>query len=99
YRDVVGADAALAFAGERLLRIGAVVAMILVLWLMGLRRRDMYLAVGDLRATAEAMRIPRTPEPWTKLGRNYAIISVGLLLVFLVPAFQPSIQALTIGVI
>ena len=99
YQDAVGNDANLAFLGERLLRIGAVVVMIAVLLAMGLRRHEFYLAVGDIRATAEPMRIPRHPEPWTKLGRNYAIISVGLLLVFLIPALQPSLAELSIGLV
>jgi hypothetical protein len=99
FLDTFGGDSNLAFFGERLLRIGAVLVMLGVLLGMGLRRRDFYLTVGDIRATAEAMRIPAKPEPWTRLGRNYAVISVGLLLVFLVPAFQPSLAGLSIGLI
>jgi hypothetical protein len=93
YRDVVGDDPNLAFFGERLMRIGAVLVMFVVLLLMGFRRRDLYLAVGDLNATAEPTRlkIPHRPQPWTTFGRNYAIISVGLLLFFLIPALQPSL--------
>lgn len=99
YQDAIRDDANLAFLGERLLRIGAVVVMIAVLLAMGLRRHEFYLAVGDIRATAEPMRIPKYPEPWTKLGRNYAIISVGLLLLFLVPALQPSLADLSVGLV
>jgi hypothetical protein len=101
YRDVVGDDPNLAFFGERLMRIGAVVVMLAVLLLMGLRRRDLYLAVGDLKATAEPTRlkIPPRPEPWTKFGRNYAIISVGLLLLFLIPALMPSVANFSIGLL
>jgi len=99
FRDLLGGDSNLTFLGERLMRIGAVLVMLVVLLGMGLRRRDFYLTVGDVRATAEAMRIPAKPEPWTKLGRNYAIISVGLLLVFLIPALRPSLAALSVGLI
>jgi membrane protease YdiL (CAAX protease family) len=99
YQDVFGGDANLAFLGERLMRIGAVLVMLVVLLRMGLRRHDFYLAVGDVRATAEPMRIPSKPEPWTKFGRNYAIISVGLLLAFLIPALQPSLAELSIGLV
>jgi membrane protease YdiL (CAAX protease family) len=101
YRDVVGDDANLAFFAERLLRIGAVVVMFIVLFLMGFRRRDLYLAVGDLRATATPTRlkIPHKPEPWTTFGRNYAIISVGLLLFFLIPALNPSLANFTVGLL
>jgi len=101
YRDVVGGDANLAFFGERLMRIGAVLVMFVVLLLMGFRRRDLYLAVGDLRATATPTRlkIPHKPEPWTTFGRNYAIISVGLLLFFLIPAVNPSLAKFTVGLL
>lgn len=99
YQDVFGGDANLAFLGERLLRIGAVLVMVVVLVRMGLGRRDYYLAVGDLAATAEAMRIPARPEPWTTFGRNYAIISVGLLLAFLIPSLQPSLAELSLGLV
>jgi membrane protease YdiL (CAAX protease family) len=101
YRDIVGDDPNLAFFGERLLRIGAVVVMFVALLLMGFRRRDLYLAVGDLRATATPTRlkIPHRPEPWTTFGRNYAIISVGLLLFFLIPALEPSLANFTVGLL
>jgi hypothetical protein len=101
YRDVVGGDANLAFFGERLMRIGAVLVMFVVLLLMGFRRHDLYLAVGDLRATATATRlkIPHKPQPWTTFGRNYAIISVGLLLFFLIPALKPSLANFTVGLL
>jgi membrane protease YdiL (CAAX protease family) len=101
YRDVVGDDPNLAFFGERLMRIGAVLVMLVVLLLMGLRRRDLYLAVGDLKATAEPTRlkIPHKPQPWTTFGRNYALISVGLLLFFLIPAVKPSLANFSVGLL
>jgi len=100
YRNVVSDDANAAFFAERLLRIGAVLVMLVVLLLMGLRRHDFYLAVGDLKATAEKTRvIPRKDEPWTTFGRNYAIISVGLLLLFLIPALQPSLAGFSVGLL
>jgi membrane protease YdiL (CAAX protease family) len=101
YQDVFGSDPNLAFFGERLMRIGAVLVMLVVLLLMGLRRRDFYLAVGDVKATAEPTRrwIPRKAQPWTTFGRNYAIISVGLLLFFLIPALQPSLTQFSIGLL
>jgi membrane protease YdiL (CAAX protease family) len=99
YQDLIGADANVAFFGERLMRIGAVLVMLVVLLRMGLNRGGIYLAIGDVRATAPAMRIPAKAEPWTKFGRNYAIISVGLLLVFLIPAMQPSLADLSVGLV
>jgi hypothetical protein len=101
YEDVVGGDAHLAFFGERLMRIGAVLVMLVVVVLMGFRRRDLFLAVGDLKATAEPSRrwIPRKAEPWTTFGRNYAVISVGLLLFFLIPAMKPSLANFSVGLL
>ncbi len=101
YRDLFSANSNLALFGERLMRLGAVLVMGLVLLLMGFKRRDFYLAVGDLNATAEPSPrgIPRKPESWRKFGRNYALISVGLLLIFMVPAFQPSLSNLSVGLI
>jgi membrane protease YdiL (CAAX protease family) len=101
YRDIVGDDPNLAFLGERLMRMGAVLVMFVVLLVMGFRRHDLYLAVGDLKATAEATRlkIPHKPQPWTVFGRNYAIISVGLLLFFLIPAVKPSLANLSVGLV
>ena len=98
YRDVFGGDPNLAFFGERLMRMGAVLVMLVVLLQMGLRRRDFYVAVGDLKATAEPTRlkIPNKAQPWTVFGRNYAIISVGLLLFFLIPALKPSLANFTV---
>lgn len=101
YLDAIGGDRNAAFLGERLLRIGAVVAMLGVLLLMGLRRRGLYLAVGDLKATAEPTRlkVPPQAQPWTTFGRNYAVISVGLLLLFLIPALKPSLAGFSIGLL
>jgi membrane protease YdiL (CAAX protease family) len=101
YLEIFGGDPNLAFFGERLMRMGAVAVMLVVLLAMGLRRRDLFLAVGDVRATAEPTRrwIPRKPEPWTKFGRNYAIISVGLLLLFLIPALKPSLADFSVGLL
>ncbi len=101
YQNLFGGNSNLAFFGERLMRIGAVGVMLLVLLAMGFKRRDFYLAVGDLNATAEpsSRGIPRKPESWRKFGRNYALISVGLLLLFMVPAFQPSLSKLSISLV
>jgi membrane protease YdiL (CAAX protease family) len=101
FRDLIGADPDRAFLGERILRMGAVLVMLAVLLLMGFRRRDLFLAVGDLRATATAtkLKIPHKDQPWTTFGRNYAIISVGLLLFFLIPALKPSLADLSVGLV
>lgn len=99
YQDVFGGSMNLLFFGERLMRIGASLVMLLVLLGMGLKRHDFYLALGNLKAEAEPSVIPRKPEPWTKFGRNYALISVGILLFFMVPALQPSLENFSIGLL
>ena len=74
------------FLGERLLRLGPVLIMIVVLLIMRLKPRDFYLAVGNPRAVAQrdpVLRLPPKPEPWTVFGRNYALISTAILLAFL----------------
>lgn len=101
YADVFGSNANLAFFGERLLRIGASVVMLLVLLGMGLKRRDFYLTVGNLKATAEPERwgIPRKPETWPGFGGRYALIIVTLFLLFMIPALQPSLSNLSVGLV
>jgi membrane protease YdiL (CAAX protease family) len=102
YLDVIGYDTYAAFLGERLLRIGPVLIMIVVLLIMRLKPRDFYLAVGNPRAVAERdpmLRLPPKPQPWTRFGRNYALISTAILLGFLIVAFHPSLDALTPGLI
>jgi membrane protease YdiL (CAAX protease family) len=99
YQQLFGGSVHLAFFGERLLRIGAVLVMLLVLFASGLKRQDFYLAIGNFRATAERdpiVHLPPKPEPWTRFGRNYALISMAILLVFLVPALQPSLTNFSI---
>jgi hypothetical protein len=81
YRATIAGDPGIAFLGERVLRLCAVAVMLAVLLVAGFRRLDVFLAIGDLGATAEPIGVPRSPEPWTRFGRNYALISVGLLLV------------------
>lgn len=99
YQDAVSSSVYLAFFGERLLRIGAVLVMLVVLLSQGLKPRDFFLRVGNLRAIAEPSRwgIPRKPESWMIFGRNYAVIAVGILLFFLIPALQPSLNNFSIG--
>ena len=98
YLDLIGDDTYAAFLGERLLRLGPVLIMIVVLLIMRLRPRDFYLTVGNPRAVAQRdplLRLPPKPEPWTRFGRNYALISTAILLAFLIAAFRPSLDALT----
>jgi membrane protease YdiL (CAAX protease family) len=101
YADVFGGSENLAFFGERLMRIGATLVMLLVLLAMGLKRRDFFLTVGNLKAVAEPERwgVPRKPETWPGFGGRYALIIVTLLLVFMVPALQPSLNNLSVELV
>jgi membrane protease YdiL (CAAX protease family) len=102
YQNIFGGSANLLFFGERLLRIGTVLVMLLVLLGMGLRPRDFYLALGRLNATAEAdnrLHIPPKAEPWTRFGRNFGIISIAILLFFMLPAIKPTLGNFSLGLL
>lgn len=101
YQNAVSGSVNLAFFGERLLRIGAVLVMLVVLLSRGLKPRDFFLTIGNLKATAEPSRwgLLRKPESWTVFGRNYAIIATGILLFFLVPALRPSLNNFSVGLL
>ncbi|MEO8396002.1 MAG: CPBP family intramembrane glutamic endopeptidase [Chloroflexota bacterium] len=102
YRNIFGSSANLLFFGERLLRIGTVLVMLLLLLGMGLKRHDFYLTLGKLNATAEAdnrLHIPPKAEPWTRLGRNFGLISIAILLFFMLPAIKPSLSNFSIGLV
>src|SRR5690606_23987928 len=76
YVDIFGGNANFAFFGERLVRIGAALVVLLVLLAMGLKRQDFFLTVGNLKAVAEPEKwgIPRKPETWPGFGGRYALI-------------------------
>ncbi|MBZ0304132.1 MAG: CPBP family intramembrane metalloprotease [Anaerolineae bacterium] len=101
YAQVFGGDPNLAFFGERLVRIGASIVMLLVLLAMGLKPQDFFLSVGNLKAAAEAEKwgIPRKPESWPGFGGRYALIIVALFLLFMVPSLQPSLSNLSVGLV
>ena len=64
FTDVFGGNVNSAFFGERLMRVGATLVMLLVLLGMGLKRQDFFLKVGNHKAVAEPERwcIPRKPR-------------------------------------
>lgn len=101
YADVFGRNENLAFFGDRLVRIGATLVMLLVLLAMGLKRQDFFLTVGNLKAVAEPEKwgIPRKPETWPGFGGRYALIIVALFLLFMVPSLQPSLSNLSVGLV
>lgn len=98
---VFGSNGNLAFLGQRLLRLGAALVMLLALLGMGLKRRDFFLTVGNLRAVAEPERwgIPRKPETWPGFGGRYALIIAVLLLLFMVPGLNLSLDNLSVGLV
>lgn len=78
------------------MRVAIALGMILVLLLMGYRRREFFLVRGDTDAPAEPVRWLGINQPvsWTRLGLISAVaIGVGLL-VFLFAAGGPSPAAL-----
>ena len=101
YIDVFGGNANLLFFGERLMRICASLVMLLVLLSMGLKRQDFFLTLGNLKAVAEPEKwgIPRKPETWPGFSLRYAVIIVVLFLLFMVPAMQPSLSNLSVGLV
>jgi membrane protease YdiL (CAAX protease family) len=77
------------------MRIAIALCMILVLLILGYRRRDFFLVRGRLDAPAEPVRWLgiREPVPWTRLGAFSALAIGGGLLVFLFAAGRPSLAA------
>ena len=80
----------------QVMRIAIALGMILVLLILGYRRREFFLARGDIDAPAEPVRwlgINR-PVSWKRLGLISSVaIGVGLL-VFLFAAGRPSLETL-----
>jgi membrane protease YdiL (CAAX protease family) len=101
YTDIFRSNAHLAFFGERLMRIGATLVMLVLLLAMRLKRHDFFLTVGNLKAVAEPERwgVPRKPDTWSRFGGRYALIIVTLFLLFMVPALQPSLSKLSVGLV
>lgn len=101
YTNLFSDNTNLAFFGERLMRVGATLVMLLVLLGMGLKRQDFFLTVGNLKAVTEAERwgIPRKPETWPGFSIRYALIIVTILLVFMIPALRPSLSNLSVGLV
>lgn len=101
YQNLVSGDPNRAFFGERLLRIGAVGVMLPVLLVMGLTPREFFLRIGNLRAAAlpEKWGVPRKPETWTGFSLRFVVIIGVILSLFMIPALQPSLDNLSIGLV
>ncbi len=80
----------------QLLRLTQALLVMLVLVLMGLNRRDYFLVKGRLDAPAEPVRLlgMKAPQPWTQLGRNFAIIISLVTLTVLFLGFGPTFSSL-----
>jgi hypothetical protein len=71
-------------------------AMLLMLWLLGLRRRAFFFAVGDLRAPLRPVRLlgfPR-PVPWWRFGLLWGLGIAGALAVVFLLVGPVSVGAL-----
>ncbi len=101
YTHTFGTGEAAALFGERLLRMGAIAVVLVALLVMGFKRKDFFLTVGNIRAPIEPVKWLgiKQPEPWTRFGRNYAIIATVILLLFMLPALQPTLSNLSIQLI
>ncbi len=81
--------------GVHLLRLLTALVIWGVLAAMGLKRRDYYLARGQLDAPVEPVRWLgiKGRDPWTRFGAILAVIVSGILLVTLVPAAIPLLDS------
>jgi hypothetical protein len=88
------------FAGEmmgiQLQRLAVAVVVMAALLLMGYRRKQFFLARGQMNAPVIPVRWLgySKPEPWTRFGVQWAIFITLGTLVFLVIGGQPSLAAL-----
>jgi hypothetical protein len=82
--------------GAQILRLATALVMIGGLLVLGYRRREFFLAKGELDAPAEREQWlgMKEPEPWTEFGRSFAIVITLVTLIFLVIAGRPSLRAL-----
>ena len=87
-----GSDFDARMQAEQTAKLLAAGAMVAVLRLLGLHRRDFFLAVGDVRAPIRPVRwmgFPR-PDPWWKFGLIWSVGIAAGLAVALYPADLPS---------
>jgi hypothetical protein len=82
-----------------LLRLTPAFAILTFLLVTGRKREDFFLVKGEIDAYAEPSRLigVSEPEPWTKIGKIFAVIFVVFTVVFLVLGSQPTIEQLILG--
>ena len=76
---------------EQIGKLAVALAMMAILLLLGLKRRDFFLARGDLRAPIEPVRLLgfRKPVPWRSFGLQWSIYIAGALAVVLYLSLRP----------
>ncbi len=86
---------ALSAIGTHLLRLLPALTVMLVLLLLGLRRRDFFLAKGRIDAPVEPSRLlgMKKSEPWTRTGSIFATIFTIVTFVFLALTWKTSLDA------
>lgn len=65
---------AISFLGERLPLVFEAILLVIVLVGMGMSRRDFFLALGNLRAPAVGLRLPRLGNPWLLVGPFWSLL-------------------------
>ncbi len=77
-----------------LLRLLPAIAILIFLLIIGRTRKDLYLVKGTINAPAQPTKIlgMKEPEPWTKLGRTFVIVITIGMLIFLIIAYQPTLE-------
>jgi hypothetical protein len=82
--------------GGQLLRLLPALALWVLLVLMGLKRRDYYLVVGQPHAPVEPIRWlgMKESEPWARFGRSLALIISAVTLGLLLLGARPDLKSL-----
>ena len=78
-----------------LLRLTPAMVVMTILFLMGRKRRDFYLALGKINSPVEPSRLlgMKKPEPWTRIGSIFAVVFTVATLMFLVATWKISSDA------
>jgi membrane protease YdiL (CAAX protease family) len=77
-----------------LLRLSPAFVILLFLFLMGRKRKDFYLMIGEIRANVEPSKLIglKSPKPWTKIGSIFAVVFTIGTLIFLLFSTFPSLN-------
>jgi hypothetical protein len=85
---------ALSAIATHLLRLTPASVILVSLLLTGYRRSDLFLAKGKIDALVEPSKLlgMKKPEPWTHIGRIFAIIFTVVTFISLMLAWKPSLD-------